>query len=370
LLAGVFGAFAFLTKATGYSAFLLILSTFIYELYKKRDLKIIKKYFYVGIPLILIISPYFIRNLVYYNTLDCYLPFFDSTGCDKILEEFESKYEFSSRTEDVGSEMGVLKMGIVNYLRFAYDGYLRFPYNAPYVDVPFFLPLFFAGLFLMVFDRNMKNILLLLSLFSILLLFSQSILSRAEDTARFMLSWTPMIATVCGIYLDKICMTTKKYQNYVSVLVVILILYIGFSQMTAKLNVMSGVKGFSDQFFIASDWIKDNLPEDVGILTVWTHRTTYTAQRNVMGMPADVALSRDVNYTISVTEKLGVTHLFIQKFSMHTDSTMQERYGVDFVLFLEDNPDHFKKVYENGPELQQCIEQGGCDGTIIYEVVY
>jgi len=366
LLSGVFGALAFLTKAAGYSAFLLILSAFIYQLYKKKDLKIIKKYLYVGIPLILIISPYYVRNLVYYHTPDCYLPFFDRSGCNR-RGELETKYEFSQRTEAVGSEMEVFKMGIINYLKFAYNGYLKFSGG---LNIPFLVPVFFAGLFLLLFDRAEINVLLALSLFSIWLPLAQFRFVRAEDISRFMLGWAPMITTVCGLYLDRLCAATKKFQNYFSVLIIILVLYMGFPQLTTKLNVMKDVKSFSDQFFIACDWIKENIPEDAIISTVWTHRTTYSAQRNVVGMDADMALSRDANYTVSFAKKIGITHIFIQKFSMHSDSSLQEKHGVDFVQFLGDNPDYFKKVYENGPELQQCIQQGGCDGNILYEVVY
>jgi len=368
LLSGIFGAFAVLTKIVGYSAFLLIVSAFIYQLYKKKDLKIIRKYLYVGIPLILILSPYYVRNLAHYHTPDCFIPvFFDRSGCNKILGELETKYEFSGRTEAVGSEMDIFKMGIINYLKFAYDGYLKFSSG---LNIPFLIPVFFAGLFLLFFKRTERNVLLALSLFSIWLLLTRSISGRAEDTARFMLGWAPMITTVCGLYLDILCVATKKYQNYFSVLIIILVLYIGYPQLTAKLNVMKSVKSFSGQFFIACDWIKENIPEDAIISTVWTHRTTYNAQRNVVGMDADMALSRDVNYTVSFAKKIGITHIFIQKFSMHSDSSLQEKHGVDFVQFLEDNPDYFKKVYENGPELQQCIQQGGCDGNILYEVVY
>ncbi len=80
-------------------------------------------------------------------------------------------------------------------------------------------------------------------------------------------------------------------------------------------------------------------------------------------------MSRDVNYTKEIAEKLGVTHIFVQKFSL-SNQALAERYKVESVQFFEDNPETFKKLFENGPPLQQCLQQGGCDGNIIYEIVY
>jgi hypothetical protein len=76
-----------------------------------------------------------------------------------------------------------------------------------------------------------------------------------------------------------------------------------------------------------------------------------------------------LNYTLSAAKQLGITHIFIQKFSIDSQNQhLQENYDLDFVQFLENNPEHFKNIYENGPSLQQCLQQSGCNGNIVYEI--
>ncbi len=101
--------------------------------------------------------------------------------------------------------------------------------------------------------------------------------------------------------------------------------------------------------------------------TIWGHRAIYSCERNAVGRVPDIFLSKNTTYAKEVAKKLGVTHLFIQKFSI-SDQDIKEHYKLDSVQFFEDNPETFKKVYENGPPLEQCLQQGGCDGNIIYEI--
>jgi hypothetical protein len=76
-----------------------------------------------------------------------------------------------------------------------------------------------------------------------------------------------------------------------------------------------------------------------------------------------------VNYTLNKTKEYGVTHIFLHKFSL-SNEPMSERYTVEFAQFLENNPEHFENVFDNGPELVECLQMGGCDGNIVYEVKY
>ncbi len=78
-------------------------------------------------------------------------------------------------------------------------------------------------------------------------------------------------------------------------------------------------------------------------------------------------MSRDINYTKEIAQKTGITHIFVQKFSMY-HKPLVERYSVESVRFFEEHPETFKKLFENGPPLEQCLQQGGCDGNIIYEI--
>lgn len=357
VLVGVFGAFTMLTKTPGYAIVPMIACGFLYQLYKKRDiLDLIKKYAIVVIPIIVIMTPFFLRNFAYYHTPDCALPIFDYSGCN--IREWEPKYKFSGRTEQVGTEISLLKMGIINYLTFAYGNI-------------WFVPLvFLCGLFVLMTKKEKSDVFVLLTILTLVFILDQTIQTRAEDTARFTLGWVPIIALGGGLYLEKMYNFIKKYQKHLALVVFIFVVFFSYQNLTEKLNVMKQVKQFSPTFFEACDWIKKNTPRDALISTIWTHRATYNCQRNVVGALADMRLSKDINYTLSVVEQHGITHLFIQKFSMSNDPSLSEMYSVDFVQFIENNPDHFEKIYENGPPLQQCLQQGGCDGNIVYEIKY
>ena len=121
-------------------------------------------------------------------------------------------------------------------------------------------------------------------------------------------------------------------------------------------------------FFQACDWVKINLPEDSVLMTFWGYRAGYNCERNVSPGYADIRLSDNPQYIDSVAQQFGITHFFIQKFSISQDAS-RESYSVAFVQLLENNPQYFEKVYENGPSLQECINAGGCDGNIIYKVI-
>jgi hypothetical protein len=125
-----------------------------------------------------------------------------------------------------------------------------------------------------------------------------------------------------------------------------------YFNISGKLDIMFRVKQFSPAFFEACDWVKNNLPENVSLYTVWAHRAVYNCQRDAVATTAasDIALSKDVNYTLALAKQLGITHLFVQKFSIDPQNNRYaENYDLDWVQFLEDNPKAFVKIYENGP---------------------
>jgi hypothetical protein len=140
---------------------------------------------------------------------------------------------------------------------------------------------------------------------------------------------------------------------------------------------MYAVKQFSPKFFEACNWIKENIPKNASLYTIWAWRALYNCQRNAVGLGTipDIALSKDVNYTIEVAKENGITHIFIQKFSIDpANQHLSEKYDLEFVQFLESNSNHFKKVYENGPSLAECQQywQRGyqCDGNILYQIIW
>ncbi len=253
-------------------------------------------------------------------------------------------------------------MGLMNYFNFAY-GYI------PVIGVigNFVVLGLCAGLFLLLSKREENDVLLLLILSIFLIVFIYVAWGRAEDTARFTLAWSPFIALVVAKWFGEVYNFIKRYQKYLALIVFVFVLFFSYQNLIEKLDIMAKVKQFSPAFFEACDWVKNNLPENVTLSTIWGHRAIYSCERNAVGRVPDIFLSKNTTYAKEVAKKLGVTHLFIQKFSI-SDQDIKEHYKLDSVQFFEDNPETFKKVYENGPPLEQCLQQGGCDGNIIYEI--
>lgn len=362
ILTGIFGALAYLSKTSGYIVYIFVIFVFIYEIIQKRKIyEPFKKYFILFLILILIPSTFFIRNFVYYKTPSCEnLPFigkiFDMNGCS--VDNFKGKYEFAGRTEQTGTEQNIFTMGIINYLTFAYG------------NVWFVVLAAFSGLCIISLERNKNDIFILLMLLIFLLVF-QYFTSRAEDSARYSLAWAPYITLLAGIWFSDVYNFIKKYQRYVALIVFIFVIVFSYLNFKNKLSTMIQVKQFSPSFFEACTWIKGNTPKDATISTFWSSRAVFNCQRKSPGSPADLRLSTDPNYTLSVAKQFGIDYLFIQKFSIDTQNRhLSEQYDLNFVSLLENNPKYFKKVYENGSPLQQCLQQGGCDGNIVYEVNY
>lgn len=361
LLSGVFGALAILTKSPGFIIYPFVGLVFIYQFLKERKFyPLLKKYIPLALILVLIPSTWlFIRNLHYYGS-PCYNPpfinIFNTSGCT--IDKFQPKYSFAGRVEQTGTEQSVFGMGIANYLEFAYG---------PIYFVIFGL---LCGLILVLNKKEFIGHILLMSLLFFLAIFYIST-GRAEDTARYTLAWVSIIALISALWFEEAYKFLRKYQKYLALIVFVFVIFLSYQNLTGKLSVMAQVKQFSTTFFEACDWIKANTPEDSLLMTIWAHRAVYNCQRSAVGQVADIVLSNDLNYTLQVAKEEGVTHVFIQKFSIDfSNQHLAERYDWSFVQLLETNTNHFKKIYEDGPSLQQCSQQGGCDGNTLYEIVY
>jgi len=353
VLSGIFGAFAFLTKIVGVFILLILGLTFMYSLIKSRHefKKIIKLY---SIPLIVMsifVLGFLFRSIVYYGTPLCAEMLY-TTNCDII--KYNPKYNFPQVTEQAGTNIPFFKFGATDYIEFAYG-------NIWFIGIGLL-----GGLFLL-WKKYENKVIVGIILLALLVLIIARFDARTEDAARWFLGWSPIIATIIAIYLSELYSFLSKYYKYLGVIVVLVVIFFGYSSLTQKLNVMSSVKKFSPLFFEACNWVKENLPKDALISTVWGHHTTYNCQRTVAPNFADFQLSNDVDFILEVAKENGITHIFIQKFSIRNQA-LEEGYTIDFVNLLEHNSDKFKKVYENGPNLQQCLQQGGCDGSIIYEI--
>lgn len=368
LLSGVFGAFSFLTKTPGYLTLFFIGLVFLYRLsllFKKAErgkafISLFKRYVTFAVPFLIIVCSFFVRSYAKYNVIDCNMPVLnlDKSDCD--INEYEEKIEDTRERLGGGTEENPIRMGIINYSTFAYGNLWFVPFS------------FLCGAYILAKKRNRKNVLLLLSVLvcGIFLAYNISIpTARAEDINRYLLGWVPIIAIISGIFFGKIYEFIRSSHKYLPLAVIVIAIVLSYISITAKVGGMVTVKSFSPAFFEACDWAKDNLSEEDLLMTVWVHHTAYNCQTRVTGTVIDIALNTDPDEMVNVAKEFGITHIFIQKFSITQEPT-RERYHLDFVNILEDNPDKFVKVFENGPDVQQCVQAGGCDGSIIYEVKY
>jgi hypothetical protein len=360
IISGIFAAFSFLTKNTGYAIFPLIGIVFLYRfLNQKKLLKPLKEFSILAIFFFLISGTFFIRSFVYYKTPDCYSDIFNITGCNR-LSNYKDQFKYEGRTEQTGTEVDVFRIGVMNYLNFAYG------------NIWLVVLGFFCGLFIFTLRKSENDILIILMLLASIPIFYVSVGGRAEDTARYTLGWIPLISVVAGKYFEEAYNFIKKYQKYVAIIVFIFVIVFSFQNAIEKLNVMKQVKQFSPLFFEACDWVKNNVEEDARFgAVIWTGATIYNCERTAGGGGPDVTNSNNLTLALSVLKIQGITHLFVQKFSISwDDQKLQERYPISFVQMLENNPNYFEKIYENGPSLQQCIQSGGCDGSLIYKIDY
>jgi len=207
IVSGIFGGFTFLTKTSGFVVYIFFFLAFLYQIILKRKYNLIKKYFTLFIVMTIILTPFFLRNLYYYKTPSCGLEYvekiFDRSGC--LIKEYEEKYEYEERPQKVGTEQSVFRMGITNYLIFAYG-------EIPSIHFPWVILAALSGSFILLSKRNRDNIfvLLMLSIFSLVFYFSAP--GRAEDVARYTLIWTPFIALLAGRWFSELYEFIKKYQ--------------------------------------------------------------------------------------------------------------------------------------------------------------
>lgn len=358
ILSAIFGALAILTKMPGMLVLVFVPIAFLYVIFKEKNLRQNLKLFVLFMIIVVLISgPYFLRNFAYYNVPTCYIPFglADTSGC--FIKEFEEVRKFETRSLAGGTESNILTFGLVNYVNFAYGNFWLFMIGLV------------GGIAVFLSRKNEKTrfFIFLMMAFSSYVIYST--FNRVEDLARQVLFWSALLIVISATYWAELYKTLNKLLKFLGIFVVVVLLFFSYQNIKLKLDVMENVKQFSPAFFEACGWVKENLPKDVIIMTFWGHRAAYSCERTVSPGWADIRLNDDPDDMLGVIKMHGITHLFIQKFSI-TQQPSRESYSVAFVQLLEDNPNKFGKIYENGPELSQCLQAGGCDGNIIYKVIY
>jgi len=364
-LAGIFGALSILTDASGFVTIaffgLVFLYQLLYQAFQKGSIvNTLKFWLPAVIVFVLVLSPYFFRNIVYYKTPTCQFPgIFNTKNC-MLQPDYKPQFTFEGVLSGRGAEYEFFRFGVINYFAFAY-GYL------------FLVPLFaVAGIVLSAYKREASDILLFMALFVFILIFYQSLSGRVEDLMRNLVSSTAIVALFAGLYANEIAEFLKKYHREAVWILIFFVMVLSFFNLRNRLETLAGVKQFSPAFLKACDWVRQNLPKDSVLLSFHTAPTVYNCERQAqwdLADGSDILLSQNVDLMKARLKANGFTHIFVQKFSI-TQQKISGGYWTGFIDTLRINPQHFKPVFENGPDYFACAQQGGCDGTVIYEIIY
>ena len=386
LLSILYCSLSVLTKAVGL-AFLIFFGLIAIVKLVKYKFNIfrflLKERLFASMLLLLIFfsSSIWIRNYLLYKDF-CYfsLPFLSpKENLCKIID-YKENFRFSGRTEEVGSEMNIYKFGITNYLNFAYGNWL------------FFMLLVFGGLILAILEKRASIILFFLT-FIIFFLKEPGIIYRVEDTARYTLGWSGFLCFLASYFSSSIIKEIKKYETLIFLLFLIIVFIIQFFGFTLnvyafeyRINQLKNVKYFSPEFFRACKWVKENLPKNVTLLSLWTYRVTFACERKATGGVSDIRLSNDINLTIDLLKKSGIDYIFLEEFSIDPRNRhLAEKYDLKWVEFLLKNKEYFEIVYDSGKcikmdnpleqkfanisEVVELVKNGYiCDGVAIFKV--
>lgn len=369
VLAVIFAGMAFLSKGIGLISFGFIAFVLLYKFFKKEYT--IKEFFNLGILLavisILVIGGWLIRNIIFFEAIDCNLPLPKGNCVKEIINPDISK-KFEGYVVPSGSNVNVMNFGLKNFMVFMYGNMWLVPLAA------------IIGIVLAFSRRENVDYFNLLLLF--LAIFPALVISfigwqigseqRTEDIARYMILSAFAVPLIAAVFIDKFLDFLRKYWKYLSVILIIIIIYFSWVNFKEKLTTMSSVTQFSTAFFDACNFIKSNTEKDSTFLTLWAAPTVYNCERTAMWesdyLP-DIVLSQNITTVLNATKASGTDYIFIQKFAL-SQKAYQASIPMTFVQFLNSNPEHFENIYENGPKLDDCIKQGGCDGTIVYKIKY
>jgi 4-amino-4-deoxy-L-arabinose transferase-like glycosyltransferase len=369
-------------------ALIYLFFLFIYSIYLlfKKD-KFFISTFFVFIFSFLLIVIWIIRNIILYNhpcipiginfVENIISSIFKNQKCS--ISNYKSTYQFSGRTERISTEQDTISFGILNFLRF-------FLWGNEKLDYIFLFLLFLGIIYSIEILKEESFTYFILSLIIIILiqgiqgnLLTTGLFNRAEDTARILLIYTPIFSFLVSypisrfFYLDFI-----KNEYYIFFFIfsfLLLIALIKFSSLD-KIEIMKKVKSFSSYFFEACNWVKENLPKNITLLSLWGYRVAYNCERKV-GEESDLRLSRNATFIKELAKELGIEYFFIEKFSIDPlNRKFSEMYDLDWVKVLNEN---FEKVYENGMLINECISnleilakygigRSNCDGVVIYKI--
>jgi len=331
ILTGVFTGFAILSKMSG---FILIFLYLIWLVWKK-DVKLVKGLVIISLFATIISVPWFIRNFSFFDTPGCGFPIFPSQKCSEGPAE---NIQLERTPSAVGSEAGIMRMGLLNYVDFAYS-------------INLFL-IFLMGLIYVILKKEEIDkfvLAIFLSLFVLLIWFASDVATyRAEDFARQMLPAVIPLGVISFVFVNSFYEFLTKYHKVFGIIFIIIILYATVTTAKSKADTMIIVKQFSPGFFEGARWIRENTEKDDMILSLWTHQTVYTTERKSFWPQSQYVsiFTKNDQTAVDTLKANGFDYIFVQKWSI-TDGQFYQGYPLAFINFLNSNNQSFSKPFEN-----------------------
>jgi len=352
---------------TDVGAFLTpIIYLFTVFLFRSTFRSFIKRFVFVLVIFLIIVGPwYFLHNYLQANTFG--IPVIDrftkgsSTVILKQLPEnlgIDNSAFLSPTDVGGGTSNTILKLGISNYIDFAYT--------------PLVILMAFIGFFYMAQERKKKWAFVVIWLVILLSVnYYLTTTSRAEDASRALLGISIPIALLAGLSSGKIYSglnSVHKAGKIIAIAFVLILVVWSIYTTNAKAQSLKPIKQFSNSFFQACDWVKENTEGGSLLVTLWQHRAEYACRRDTVWVSdpgiGSAVLARD-NRTTQIFKLHGADYIFIQKFSIRPGNE-GESYPQDFVNYITSSLD-YKLVYETD---QSCLTQNNiADCSLVYKIL-
>ncbi|MEM5814511.1 MAG: glycosyltransferase family 39 protein, partial [Candidatus Aenigmatarchaeota archaeon] len=237
LLAGVFLGLALLTDITALFAALVLLCYFVFS----RRFGSWRNVLLVIVLAGIMVSPFLIRNMMLFGS-PCYAFLSGGECAPKIdMEIAHSPYlggTFVSGEAAVGTGAGLLKMGVLNYMRFA------FGWSASVILL--------FGIAFAAAKRDKFSLLMVAWFVAFLLLNVHQALygGRSEDLQRYSLFGFPAVALLCGLFVTESCRWSARKHKILAGILVLVFAVAFFNYGYEKITTMASVKAFAPGFFV------------------------------------------------------------------------------------------------------------------------
>jgi 4-amino-4-deoxy-L-arabinose transferase-like glycosyltransferase len=300
---------------------------------------------------LLVMTPWLARNMILYGgTCIQSVPI---GSCEqKVADNFiASEIKVDSGLVPVGTQVSISKMGWLSYLDFA-------------IGLPAFILLVFGTLTLRGAGRARTVLGIWLVLFVLLTVQQAYWGGRAEDIPRYTLFGFPAIAAAIGGFAASAHMFLGRYNRWLALAAVVLMLVMLWPTASEKLNTMKQVKAFAPGFFVGCNWVRANLPADVRIFCLYQHHMSYLCDRRGFSN-GEVPDGQDIQFTNNDTSwqhlrQHATDYVFVPQFTVNQQA-YSDATSVAWLNYMETSP-HFKKVYDN-------TAQYGTSGVRIYKVL-